>query len=384
MNILLLIRSDILTILILAFLLLYDFHCRKFITDKKNYFVPFALSCLGHSIFGLITEITVNSTDVSSDLNDICHVIFFFMALMYCLTFFRYILSLIFPVQKARKIFIPVLVVSFVAILIMCLSKIEYLQGNGTKYSSGLGPTICYTTGFVMFLVSNLLVLFYKKRLSHSLVFSILPISTLTVTLLVIQILVPEFLFTGSALSLSALGVFFAIENPIKNFERRAFVDSLTGLYNRNKYEQDLQKLESSRDIISVVLCDMNGLKCINDFYGHLAGDNYIRSIANILNTEFKSAWNIYRIGGDEFVVLLKNISPHQIAKEMSDVTWACQNTSKILKSELSISMGDATKGESESFETMLNRADQRMYESKRAYYAQAGKDRRFQPKETQ
>lgn len=83
--------------------------------------------------------------------------------------------------------------------------------------------------------------------------------------------------------------------------------DILTGLYNRNFYEVELERLQISRLYpISIVIADMDDLKSVNDHFGHSAGDILLQRVANYLHQAFRAEDIIARIGGDEFAVLLQ------------------------------------------------------------------------------
>ncbi len=91
----------------------------------------------------------------------------------------------------------------------------------------------------------------------------------------------------------------------MQELERMSFVDLLTGLYNRNRYNKTLQNLkQESPKSLGIIYIDMNGLKEINDSYGHDYGDFMIQETANLIQQVFEK--DAYRIGGDEFIALLK------------------------------------------------------------------------------
>lgn len=220
MNILLITRVDILNILILLTLLLFDHHYHK-IDREKSQFTKFVFSVFLFAFLGLITEITVNLDSVPKVINDICHVAYFTFALLFLLTYFEYVLILILGHRKSRKYMIIAAGVSLISIILMNISDIEYLQGNGTKYSAGTGPTICYALGFLMFIVSDILLLLHARKLSKSITHTLIPISLVGSAFMVLQIIIPEFLFVESCLTLLTLGVFFSLENPISKYQER-------------------------------------------------------------------------------------------------------------------------------------------------------------------
>ncbi len=143
--------------------------------------------------------------------------------------------------------------------------------------------------------------------------------------------------------------------------------DILTGLFNRAFFETELRRLQKSRLYpVTVVMADVNNLKNTNDIYGHAAGDDLLRTIAQVMREAFRSEDVVARIGGDEFAVILPEIDePGAQAilnrlKEKLDLLNRQQRDSK-----LSLSIGAATgKPESQLIDVMKE-ADNLMYEDK-------------------
>jgi len=92
-------------------------------------------------------------------------------------------------------------------------------------------------------------------------------------------------------------------EKEIKNL---SYHDQLTGLYNRRYYEEELKRLNTKRNYpLALIMADVNGLKLMNDAFGHKTGDTLLRKIADILKASCRADEIIARIGGDEFIILL-------------------------------------------------------------------------------
>ena len=98
-----------------------------------------------------------------------------------------------------------------------------------------------------------------------------------------------------------------AIGMRAKNFERMAYHDQLTGLYNRNAYAAFVDSVDFDPERCIVVMFDLNDLKKCNDTLGHEKGDLYIKESARIIQNIFGETGDCYRMGGDEFCVLIKN-----------------------------------------------------------------------------
>ncbi|MBO5228027.1 MAG: GGDEF domain-containing protein [Lachnospiraceae bacterium] len=83
--------------------------------------------------------------------------------------------------------------------------------------------------------------------------------------------------------------------------------DTTTNVFNKNKYEEMISKYYPSIDNLAVIFWDLNNLKTINDKYGHAMGDYAIEKLSSVLNNYANETRCIYRVGGDEFVMVLEN-----------------------------------------------------------------------------
>lgn len=180
----------------------------------------------------------------------------------------------------------------------------------------------------------------------------------------------PKIHYNDSTL-LSSIQYFVAnsLEKRVQQEELNylSYKDMLTGLYNRNKY---INVLETTKNTIiknaGVAYMDLNGLKSINDNYGHASGDQFISSAANILNSIFPD--NCYRIGGDEFVVIKLNVDSGTYAAMIDELRDALK------KNNVSASIGSLYKEEVTDLEELLKSADKLMYKEKEAYHKEKEK----------
>lgn len=150
--------------------------------------------------------------------------------------------------------------------------------------------------------------------------------------------------------------------------EHSALYDQLTNCKNRKAlnwaYTSKIMQCES----LGILMCDLNGLKEINDKQGHDAGDRYICRSAEILKSIFGND-QIYRIGGDEFIAVLPNISLQKFNEQLESARDQLGSTASIGTVYKDIVDTD--------FEAILKIADEEMYERKRDHYISNGKDRR-------
>lgn len=145
-----------------------------------------------------------------------------------------------------------------------------------------------------------------------------------------------------------------------------SFHDQLTGLYNRRFYEEELIRLDTKRNLpLTIVMGDVNGLKLINDSFGHTMGDELLKKAAEVFRNGFRSDDIIARHGGDEFVVLL----PKTDALETEQIIKRVRNLSlkeKVGLIDISISFGYETKNsEKDKIQEVFKKAEDNMYNSK-------------------
>lgn len=152
--------------------------------------------------------------------------------------------------------------------------------------------------------------------------------------------------------------------------ERLSFEDTLSGLFNRNKFNTLLENGVIARgDGLGVACFDLNGLKEINDTAGHSAGDDLIRRASSQFRRFFPAS--SYRIGGDEFVVLEDQSSEEAFLAAVGALQAAMQ------KDGISCSAGICWRKAPGDLTAQYEEADRQMYENKRRFYSQPEHDRR-------
>jgi len=154
------------------------------------------------------------------------------------------------------------------------------------------------------------------------------------------------------------------------------FRDKLTGLYNRNFVEEEISRLDTKRQLpISIIVGDINGLKLINDAFGHSMGDKAIKRAADIMRKHFRKEDIISRIGGDEFMIVLPKTS-QKTAEEIVERIKKSKSNKSLDFIEISVSFGIASKDtEDKDILEVERKAEQNMYfkklkESKQAKLA--------------
>ena len=183
----------------------------------------------------------------------------------------------------------------------------------------------------------------------------------------------PQFDRTRNIQSLMrTLGYFYLATLRRIRAEKRLFDqsyrDELTGLHNRNRFIRDSKELEEAGKPLGVVFLDVNGLKQVNDRYGHTRGDALLRECARRMNEEAEGA-ELYRFGGDEFIALASDIGEGEFDRMVERLEGAFVRDED--SRELFVSVGSNWSEHATDINSMLAVADTRMYEQKRGFHVE-------------
>ena len=149
--------------------------------------------------------------------------------------------------------------------------------------------------------------------------------------------------------------------------EYLSFHDSLTGLYNRRYFEEELKRLDTERQLpISIIMADIDGLKEVNDKYGHNVGDKLLLAITKVLKKASRKEDIIARWGGDEFIMILPASSEKITGKIIERIKNLFDHNKLNGKIVISASLGSATKENmNQIIYDIVEEADKNMYENK-------------------
>ena len=161
-------------------------------------------------------------------------------------------------------------------------------------------------------------------------------------------------------------------QHAIEEQRKKAMHDSLTGLPNRESYQQrldqEVQRFKRYGGKLSLMVCDVDLFKRINDTYGHLAGDKVLKIIAKSLQKNLRSSDFIARFGGEEFVALMPETSTDEaliVAEKLRKKIEESPFNFKKEPVQITVSFGISEIIEGESIDEVFNRADKALYKAK-------------------
>lgn len=161
--------------------------------------------------------------------------------------------------------------------------------------------------------------------------------------------------------------IHYEMEETLR-LERLSYNDHLTGVMNRTALQKVLTGMEYHNRSVAVIVADIDGLKEVNDTQGHAAGDRLIITVANALSAAFGSS-NIFRTGGDEYIVILQDHSEEECRQSIDRVKAALREEGA------SASFGYAyTEEFNSNFHDLHAEADRNMYAQKAAHYHRLGR----------
>ncbi|MBG9984302.1 GGDEF domain-containing protein [Aerococcaceae bacterium DSM 111022] len=161
----------------------------------------------------------------------------------------------------------------------------------------------------------------------------------------------------------------YQVTEDVEQLLNRATFDSLTTLYNSQKFREDLDKFSFTDVSYAMLVVDVDNFKDYNDKYGHLVGDKVIREIGNQLAKMHQEDHTFYRYGGEEFVILIEDCSgekatrlANEIHQLIGDLRIPIENGEVL---EVTVSIGVAHRINKESLLTTFKRADKALYVAK-------------------
>ena len=365
----LILRSEVVCLIILIGLITSS---REYYIGRDSHtFYRLGAFAVTHVIFDIITVWTVNHLDTTPGwLNYLAHVVFYLTAILFSHEILYYVFKLCYP-KSSRKVYVVGLVLPALYLCGLPWMPISYVTVNGTNSSTGTAAYVGYSLAFVYFICATAIIIINRKTLSSAIKRTLLPVLLILILTETIQCFYRELLFTGAAATIVTVAFFFTLENPVKIFERKVMTDALTGVRSRHSYDADIEKYDAEfmkdpgGDYI-FAFCDINNLRAVNARFGHTEGDNYISFIASEMKKCLVSSDGIYRMGGDEFLVVYRGVSEDDVAKELSDVHKYAELDSVEMDYEPSVAIGYAvSSGEYSSLRDVLRTADYMMYRNK-------------------
>ena len=176
-------------------------------------------------------------------------------------------------------------------------------------------------------------------------------------------------------LSTFLLGAVIQNHQLISQLEERSTIDGLTQVSNRNAMNDRVDRLVSGEDkrpeVMGIAFVDLNGLKMVNDHFGHDAGDKLLSRTASLLKIAFGDH-EIYRAGGDEFVIICPDIAEEKLDEQVEQLRSLTERTP-----DISFAVGTVFVSGDYDIRNAMQIADERMYEDKQQYYAKHPKSSR-------
>ena len=251
------------------------------------------------------------------------------------------------------------------------------LAALGGYWQAGYPMWFVMTQGITVTLMLPMLMHMIRDRMSdfHQLV---VLVSFSTVVSMISAMYVLRNLRDGAILffimgvvAFAMIAVLYYIIYDLRNVKRMAHQDDLTHAHNRNKYEKDLKTFGKTPQQLSIAVFDVDHLKEHNDRYGHEAGDEILRTVVRKTFIRFNQLNSrVYRVGGDEFVLLVFHQPPEAVEELMTQILEDIRHrTIKVADHNLSVtlSIGLAHTAGGEPLKQTVKRADKALYKAKDA-----------------
>lgn len=147
-----------------------------------------------------------------------------------------------------------------------------------------------------------------------------------------------------------------------KTLFQLSYIDTLTTFYNRNRYNQDIEELTKKENTVGVAFVDLNGLKEVNDHFGHDIGDELLKKGAGIIQRSISNGI-FYRVGGDEFIIICLDVDKEKFEVQVH------QLKENLINDECNAAVGYQWAETCHQLKEIVIQADQNMYEDKKKFY---------------
>ena len=158
--------------------------------------------------------------------------------------------------------------------------------------------------------------------------------------------------------------------NAFKRIEEQSYIDELTKLLNRKAYNEKISDMvehyKRYSTIFSLALFDIDHFKLVNDTFGHDVGDKVLEKLSDVVKANIRKTDYLFRVGGEEFVVLLPNCHLEQAGRISEKIRRVVEDEIKaVTGTKITISIGLTEIAQEDSVDSIFKRADENLYESK-------------------
>ena len=282
-------------------------------------------------------------------------------------------------VDVSNRPIYPVIAVSALDVLLIIIGAVNgrFFKVVDCEYVYGPWKDVLTIMPIFCLIAILVILLIYSKPLGKKNTLVLASFVAFPIDASIVLIFMPDYGLGYLAIALSCAVIFTFVrrEEIIEAQNREQIIkevvslDALTGLLNRRGFNEAIEKADE-HGCLGIAFCDLNALKYTNDHFGHVAGDKYIQKFADILKQVFKDQGLICRISGDEFTVLLFDISEDGFRELKEGLDRAIADNSRI--ASVGYAYGDASDAMK-----LFGQAEHEMYDDKNRYYTETGIDRR-------
>ena len=237
----------------------------------------------------------------------------------------------------------------------------------------GIGITI-KNLGFIVavWIYPAIILFFFILPRNQANIIGILTVIVVTLTAHYYEydIQVTSRIFASSLLTLIFINILFGFINQLNDkLQNAAIIDDLTGVYNRRHLQTTLKNVFNYKKrystTYSLLSLDIDHFKLINDEYGHFVGDDVLRKFTRVLQESLRKVDSIFRVGGEEFTILLPEADLQQAARVAEKIRDKISNELQLYNKTITVSIGAGELKDEESMDDLLKRCDKAMYKAK-------------------
>jgi len=321
---------------------------------------PFAIGIV-LTVIVILAEIgTIVASDGGSQLRNLnlfCNVLGFMLT-----PFIPIILLVIFDIEVLQKrlyLLLPAFLNGILAVLSPIFGFLFFVDKDN-QYTRG-NLFFLFVIAYMFHLLFLIVISLHHGQKNHySIQHNLFALTIFIIFGTFIQLVVPQVHASWHIVTLS-LFIYYIL---LSEYDGR--FDTLTGLYNRSAFENDIRFLKKRKQY-TIIVMDINDFKHVNDTFGHDHGDYVLKKISTIIKESFDDNCNSYRIGGDEFYVLCRFSDPEKVDYQIKEMMKRLDSERKNDSNIPNVAYGKSTfHTDVSNIQTMLKSADEEMYIQKK------------------
>lgn len=335
------IAPEYISLLFIFIILVYSREFNLIMTLKNRLFRLFLHFVFFEILTSIVSIIAIENYKVIPGIvNQIIQMIFFLASPFMIVLFVLYLIAVVWEDNPKISIYFRIAVIPYTIYAVMVLTNpvtgLLYGISEPDGFTYGKGFLLTYFVPIFYMIAILFIILINKRKMERSLKYILLSFPMISLIMIVIQMIYPTVILSGSAAASATLIVYLYLQN------KQFLLDDLTGLQNRKAFSKMLLFNLKRKWEMNIILISLDNFKLVNDRFGQLNSDTFLKTVSQYLMKVIPIK-SVYRFSGDEFIIILdKNIplsavDAVEIIRKKFNNHWDCNNCQGKLEASIAV-----------------------------------------------